>query len=296
MSKRRHGSRHAAGAMRPGEPRTTATVPDRPVLALALIGLAISGYLSLVALSGTQALFCAVDSACEVVQGSRFSLFLGVPVAIWGVALYALVALVAWRSPPRLRRWRRLWALALLGTTVSVYLTLAGLIALDAVCGWCLASLATILGILAVLIVRRPASAPGMPWSSWLLSSGIAALTVVAVLHLFHSGLLQGHEDPELLALARHLEESGAKFYGAFWCPSCREQKRLFGASSERLPYVECSPGGRTGPLAMACVEQDIQGYPTWIVRGQRYQQVLTPEELALHSGFRRRVRSELEP
>lgn len=285
MSKARHtraGGRRAHVTAH-ASPRT----PDRVVLVLAGIGLLITGYLSAMALAGAQALFCAAGSACEIVQGSRFSRFLGMPVAVWGLVVYALIALVAWRMPAQLKRWRRLWALSLLGVAVSVYLTVAGAVVLDAFCAWCLASLATITAIFAAVAWRRPDSAPGMPWSRWLLSSGIAAATVVAVLGLAHGGLLQGREDPRLQALATHLDESGAKFYGAFWCPNCQQQKRLFGASAERLPYVECTPGGRTGALALACVSADIQGYPTWIIAGERYQRVLTPEELARLSGFR---------
>ncbi len=37
------------------------------------------------------------------------------------------------------------------------------------------------------------------------------------------------------------IKDSGAKFYGAFWCSHCQEQKAMFGKSSKLLPYVECS-------------------------------------------------------
>ena len=279
----RGGQTHAA-AHKP--PRS----PEWAVLSLAAVGLLITGYLTVVALSGGQALFCAAGSACDVVQGSRFSRFLGVPVALWGFAVYALIALVAWRMPAQLRRWRRLWALSLLGVAVSVYLTVAGAVALDAFCAWCLASLATMAAIFGTVAWRRPDSAPGMRWSRWLLSSGIGALTVVAVLGVAHSGLLQGREDPRLQALAVHLEATGAKFYGASWCAVCQRQKRLFGASAERLPYVECTPGGRTGPMAIGCISADVQGYPTWVIGGERYQEVLTPERLERLSRFRWRA------
>lgn len=37
----------------------------------------------------------------------------------------------------------------------------------------------------------------------------------------------------------------GAKFYGAFWCSHCYDQKVQFGAqAAELLPYVECFPDG----------------------------------------------------
>ena len=54
----------------------------------------------------------------------------------------------------------------------------------------------------------------------------------------------------------------------------------------ERLPYLECYPNGRTGPRAPACMEENITSYPTWVVNGQRYTQVLTPERLDNVSNF----------
>jgi hypothetical protein len=45
--------------------------------------------------------------------------------------------------------------------------------------------------------------------------------------------------------LAKHLTAKGAKFYGAFWCSHCFDQKVQFGAEAAALlPYVECFPEG----------------------------------------------------
>ena len=37
--------------------------------------------------------------------------------------------------------------------------------------------------------------------------------------------------------VAKHLKESGAKMYGAFWCSHCEDQKETFGAGAD-IPYV----------------------------------------------------------
>ena len=37
--------------------------------------------------------------------------------------------------------------------------------------------------------------------------------------------------------VAKHLKESGAKMYGAFWCSHCEDQKETFGAGAN-IPYV----------------------------------------------------------
>ena len=64
------------------------------------------------------------------------------------------------------------------------------------------------------------------------------------------------------------------------------EQKDLFEASADRLPYVECSPNGRGGAKAVVCVREKINSYPTWIISGTRHEGVLEPERLAALSGY----------
>jgi len=63
-------------------------------------------------------------------------------------------------------------------------------------------------------------------------------------------------------ATATCIKNSGATFYGAFWCSHCKEQKKLFGNSVKLLPYTECSkPDGTQNDL---CKEKKIESYPTW--------------------------------
>ncbi len=64
------------------------------------------------------------------------------------------------------------------------------------------------------------------------------------------------------------------------------EQKDLFEASADRLPYVECSPDGKGGLKAIVCVEEQVSAYPTWIIKGRRYEGVFKPEQLAEYSGY----------
>jgi hypothetical protein len=63
---------------------------------------------------------------------------------------------------------------------------------------------------------------------------------------------------------AQCLKDKGALFYGAFWCPHCQNQKKMFGTSERLLPYVECSTDNGKGQLPV-CSEKKIEGYPTWI-------------------------------
>lgn len=80
--------------------------------------------------------------------------------------------------------------------------------------------------------------------------------------------------------LAQCLKDKGAIFYGAFWCPHCKQQKEFFGNSAKLLPYVECSqPDGKT--QTQICIDKQITQYPTWIfadgskLTGEQQPQVL---------------------
>lgn len=285
--KRESGRQPTASSHTARTPSATADgrSPDWVVLALAVVGIGITGYLTGVAATGSGAAFCGEGSGCEIVQSSRWSTLLNLPIAAWGLALYTVIAVAAWTMPPRLKRWRRLSLLALTGVAISAYLTAAGLWYLDAACGWCLASFAVITAIFIATLLRRPEAAPGSDWKTWSANSAVTAAIVVTALHVWQLDLLRP-ESPGLKALAEHLDESDAHFYGAYWCPACQAQKRDFGASAERLPYVECTPDGRGGGLSEACAAQDITQYPTWIIDGRRFLGALAPEELARHSGF----------
>ncbi len=81
--------------------------------------------------------------------------------------------------------------------------------------------------------------------------------------------------------LAQCIKDSGAVFYGAFWCPHCQAQKKMFGSSAKLLPYVECSPLNGQGQLPI-CTDQKIEGYPTWVFAdGSREGGEVSLEKLA---------------
>jgi hypothetical protein len=77
------------------------------------------------------------------------------------------------------------------------------------------------------------------------------------------------------------IQESGAKFYGAFWCPHCADQKAIFGDANTLLPYIECSTEDKQGQT-QECIDANIQSYPTWeFEEGRRVGGTLTPEQLS---------------
>jgi hypothetical protein len=71
----------------------------------------------------------------------------------------------------------------------------------------------------------------------------------------------------KLDSFATCLKDNGTKFYGAFWCPHCQNQKALFGRSAKLLPYIECSTPDGKGQNEL-CTTAGITGYPTWEFAG----------------------------
>ena len=73
--------------------------------------------------------------------------------------------------------------------------------------------------------------------------------------------------------------------YGAYWCPHCAEQKEMFEASFQFVPYVECGvPGSREE--AASCKDAGIKHFPTWqFADGERREGTLPLAELGTRTG-----------
>jgi Zn ribbon nucleic-acid-binding protein len=70
---------------------------------------------------------------------------------------------------------------------------------------------------------------------------------------------------PQTIKLADQLNTVGAKFFGAHWCPACKEQMKLFGKQAgRRLNYVECGLPDKYPDQVSQCRDARIQSIPTW--------------------------------
>jgi uncharacterized membrane protein/glutaredoxin len=276
------------------EPRAAAVpahlmrdVPNWPLLVLSLVGVLLTAYLSWTSWSGTSLQGCTEGSACDLVLSSRWATLLGLPTAFWGLVTY--LALAATSFIARIdRQWRVSWTIAFFGLLYSVYLTMVSFTILRAACPYCLTSLTLMTAIFALVTWQRPEAA-GFSWQRWLRVRAPIAVAIIAFLHLNYTGLIgkpPAAEDPILRALAVHLSETGAKMYGAEWCPHCQDQKALFGGAAKRLPYIECSIGAQGTGQTAACRNAGITNYPTWEIGGKRYVEVLSTVRLAELSGF----------
>lgn len=95
-------------------------------------------------------------------------------------------------------------------------------------------------------------------------SKTIVGIFVALVVLLFGWYFVRQYAtDGKYDAFAQCIAESGVKFYGAFWCPHCQNQKEMFGSSEKLLPYIECSTPNGQAQLQI-CIDAGINGYPTW--------------------------------
>jgi uncharacterized membrane protein len=195
------------------------TRPDWIVLALALAGLAVAGYLTALKLGGTQAFLCRDGSGCDMVQASRYSLLAGVPTAMWGAAVYLAVAVLS-AMPRTPRRWQGGFMLACGAVAFSLYLTYLSIFVIGATCPYCLASGGIAVALVVVMLLRRPA-AQGRHAAAYKpgrlaglgITAGIVTVLVGAFIFAADFSTPAGYQS----ALARHLAQSKAIFYGAFW-------------------------------------------------------------------------------
>ncbi|HET7233578.1 MAG TPA: vitamin K epoxide reductase family protein [Longimicrobium sp.] len=132
------------------EPGYTDAHPQAPPLArmaiavLAVIGLLVSGYLSLYKLGVIGGLTCQVGS-CEQVQASPWAVMLGVPVSLWGAGAYLTLLVVALLGLKRRyvdERWVALvlFGVSAAGVAFSGYLTYIEAFVIEMWCQWCVTS------------------------------------------------------------------------------------------------------------------------------------------------------------
>ena len=111
-------------------------------LGLALAGIAVSAYLTVVHYTASASLACGGSGLvdCERVTTSAQSVIVGIPVAVlglvWFVATAALVSPAAWRSGAPWVRWARLADVAV-GMGMVLWLVYAELFVIRAICLWC---------------------------------------------------------------------------------------------------------------------------------------------------------------
>lgn len=132
---------------------------------ISLLGLFLGAYLTLYKFGFIGTLVCGVSS-CEQVQTSRWSVFLGLPVATWGLGFYALMLALSIAGLQERFSESRALALGILilsawGALFTAWLNYLEAFVIHAWCEWCLfsAGMVFVLLLLAVLDYRESAIA-----------------------------------------------------------------------------------------------------------------------------------------
>jgi glutaredoxin len=103
----------------------------------------------------------------------------------------------------------------------------------------------------------------------------IVAVVVLAAAVALGYYLLREPAPSPLDSFAQCTAKRGLTMYGTAWCPHCQEQKAMFDESFRFVRYVDCDKN------AQVCLSNEVTGYPTWILSGERFEGKQSLEYLA---------------
>jgi hypothetical protein len=127
-------------------------------------------------------------------------------------------------------------------------------------------------------------SQPAAPSMREVRRNVVIALLIVAAFALTYY-LGRRRRGSRLDAFAQCLTAKQAKMYGAYWCPHCADQEKMFESSFKYVPYVECGIQGSRAETP-ACKADGIKHYPTWVFAdGQRHEGTLPLQTLSQMTG-----------
>lgn len=270
------------------------------------------------------------SGGCETVLSSRYAtLFNTIPLSMVGFLTYVLIGVLAlvplMVSPDEKRSlrtsledssWLALFAIAtsvLLFSGYLMYIMTTEFVlklGLKGLCYFCLASALSATAIFVVTLMGRDWDDRGQLTFIGVI---VGMITLVGTLAIYtpqkdYAGagtiadaqgnvfyLIDNTSGDAEIQLAKHLTATGAKMYGAYWCPHCCEQKQLFGKEAIKdLTYVECAEGGANAqPEVCKQALEDASkqtgeppGFPTWFVNGKYYSGRQLLPDLAKNSGY----------
>jgi uncharacterized membrane protein len=122
------------------------------LMVVAVAGVALAAYLTYVHYR-PEALVCTASGGCETVQKSDYATIIGIPVALLGLVMWSLVAVLTALDGPLTRAATATIGLA--SVAFSAYLVILQLIVIDAVCVWCMINDVVLVPLLAVLAMWR---------------------------------------------------------------------------------------------------------------------------------------------
>ncbi|MDG2991312.1 vitamin K epoxide reductase family protein [Candidatus Synechococcus calcipolaris G9] len=260
------------------------------IAAIAGLGMVVTGYLTVASFTNTDV--ACPSEGCDIVLASPWASIFGLPLSLFGLGSYlgilglALIPLAVQKPEQkelRLKLDETTWFLLFLGgvgmSVFSGYLMYILATAIKAPCPYCFMSAAFSLALLGLTIFGKDWGDRGQLFFTGII---MAVVTLVLTFGIYNSKMASDSDDgpgppvtttsgPAEIALARHLTDTGAVMYGAYWCSHCHDQKQLFGKeAAKQIPYIECDANGKD-PQVELCQAKAIRGYPTWEINEQMY-------------------------
>lgn len=283
------------------------------IAAIALLGILDTIYLTLVEWGVIKEALCPTTGIidCNAVLRSDYAKIFGIPLSVFGFFAYGGMAALALgpllidpqeqkalRSKMEQLTWLALFAGGTAMLFFSGYLLYLMVFAIGKLCIYCLFSTLFSIALFVIILFGHTWEDVGQLFFTGIVVGMIALIGTLGVYASARTPTttgdnttvgqvgqvgkpVQNTSGPAEIALARHLKQSGAKEYGAYWCPHCHEQKELFGKeAAAELDYVECDSKGRNARPEL-CQAAKIKGYPTWEIKGQLYEGAQSLEKLA---------------
>lgn len=277
------------------------------IAAIGSLGAVITAYLTSTKLAGGSAI-CPTEG-CEKVLESPYAVVFGLPLALFGFLAYVSMigaAVAPWfvnaetnkAFRVNLENWTWLFMFAG-GTSMmlfSAYLMYISSMVLKSFCLYCVGSAICALALFILSLIGRDWEDLGQLFFIGII---VGMITMIGTLAVYapinnpggNSQTENGYaitttSSPANIELAKHLTANDIKMYGAFWCGHCHDQKQMFGQEAVReLTYIECDPNGQN-PQPDLCKAANIQGYPSWEIKGQIFAGTQSLEDLAKLSGY----------
>jgi uncharacterized membrane protein len=281
---------------------------SRPIMAgIASIGASVTAYLTYTKLTGNQA--ACPTGGCDVVLSSPYATIFGLPLPLFGFLAYASVIVLAIApllinstEQKKLRNKLEGWTGLLLFMVATAMLVFSGylmyLLAFEikAVCIYCVASALFAATLFILSIVGREWTDIGQLFFNGMVVGTIVLVGTLGVYANVNKPIATAGSQGMAITttagtaeieLAKHLNQTGAKFYGSFLCDHCHRQKQLFGKEAvSSIPYVECTKPDKRSQTDI-CIEQKIQGYPHWKIGDRSFTGTQPLAKLAELSGYR---------
>ena len=266
--------------------------PYALVAAVGAAGAVETAYLTAVKLGLFASLACPTNG-CESVVESDWGDLLGVPLPLFGFACYAGAAALgvagtkaaSEEEPDTSAVKDLLLPLSVTMAGASTYLMYALFAKLGGDCPYCLGSAALSFTLAAATVSGfKPQELLSGTKATIATLAFILPIGVLGVANLDSEPIVKQDinlpyapipiqtESSELgVEVAQKLQKAHAKFYGAFWCSHCGDQKQMLGKEAfQYIDYVECFPDGYQsklkGPMAPACQGNVDNGYPQWVI------------------------------